>query len=203
MKRRSTSQNQESAQPRVLRGPLTGRALGATLLALGTALATGCAKPPPRKLPPIETESPRTEIMRIGMKWQSVMGDKGFRSEPSAIGVFQSQTRTLLTLPESGDTTRGTVLIRENFSMRDGSKFSCQSEGTRQATLRFARRPDSGEAAVEITQPELRLNRQCFPAGFPNPVLVLPAQTARFALQGDQLVAYEPKVDTRQFTPIQ
>ena len=193
----------KQARTQAPRATFRRRAAGALVLALGATLSTGCPAPPPRKLPPIQVESPRTEILRIGTKWQAVMGDKGFRSAPSQIGVFQSQKRSLLTLPESGNNTQETLLVRENFSMRNGKKFSCLSEAKRSVQVRFARRPKSGEAALELIQPKLSLSRQCYPAGFPNPVLVLPARTTRFALKGDQLVAYAPKTDKRHYVPLQ
>lgn len=173
------------------------------ILILGAALSTGCPAPPPKPLPPIEVESARTEVLRIGKKWQAVIGDRGFRTAPSPIGVFRSQKRTVLQLPESGIKAEEDLLIRESFSMRNGTKFSCQAQGRRAVTVRFARRPKSGEAAVELVQPKLSLQRQCYPAGFQDPILVLPARTTRFALKGDQLVAYEPKTDQRRYIPIE
>ena len=56
---------------------------------------------------------------------------------------------------------------------------------------------------MELIQPKLVLTRQCYPAGFKDTLLKLPTRTSRFALKGDQLVAYAPKVDKRHYIPIE
>lgn len=188
---------------RISQRSTTGATRGLALAAVCVPLLAGCAPPPPRELPPIEKESPRTEILRIGHTWRALAADKGFRSEPSPIGVFQAQTRSIITFPKNGAEAVEQVYVRESFSMRDGKRYNCLAEGSRTDTLRFARRPSTGNAAVELSQPELQLVRQCHPAGFPNGTLTLPARTARFGLRGDQLIAYEPVIDTRIYIPIQ
>jgi hypothetical protein len=168
---------------------------------VATALAAlpscGGNEPPP--LVPIARETAEDQILRLARAWQSTTEEKGFRTAPSRITLFDSQIASTLTFDPKTHTAKESLTFVESFQVTDGSTFKCHAGTTVEDTARFGNHAD--EAAVEIRRPALRLGRTCDHDGFPEPVLEVPESAARFALRADQLVPILPPNETRTYLP--
>jgi hypothetical protein len=179
-----------------LKRPLRGRWwFLATVLA--ATPSCGASEPPP--LAPVARETAEDEILRIARAWRSTTEEKGFRTAPSRITLFDSQIASTIVFDPKTHTAKESLSFAESFQVTDGSTFKCHAETTVENKVRFGNHAD--EAAVEIRRPALRLGRICDRDGFPEPVLELPESAARFALRADQLVPILPPSETRTYLP--
>jgi hypothetical protein len=127
--------------------------------------------------------------------------EEGFKQPPSPIALFRARITDTVRFVAGSPDAEETVLLEEDFKMRDGSERRCRTELKLRANVRFGRRRD--EAAVEIRSPGGRAARECGRGPFAEAALELPARAARFGLRGDQLVAVEPATERRAFLPIE
>jgi len=172
----------------------------AAALLIASSLAS-CGGGPPPEAPVVQSVGPEDEILAVSSEWESSQGDKGLKSEPSKVSVFESRQLSHVSFQRGSATAQEHLIVEENFRMRDGQTFVCRVELKTPLSVRFARRgPDP---AVELTRPAANLLRQCDHPGFPEPTLVIPGAAARFVLRNEQLVAYEPPLEKRVFLPVQ
>lgn len=167
-----------------------------SMLAVGIA---ACGHPPPPSQTPVQRETAEDSILRVGRVWRSISEDKGLRSPPSKISVFETRTTSTLTLEPNKQTASEQLVIEEMFELRSGARFNCVARGQLRVRLRYGR--VQGEAAVEVTRPPTSLPRRCQPADFGEPEAAVDSGSARFALRGDQLVAFAPPLDKRVYLP--
>jgi hypothetical protein len=173
--------------------------VGAVLLATWVATGCGGGEPPPEA--PVREEDPADAVLRIGTTWESRGQDKGFRSQPSPVAMFESVISDRLRFAEGGRSAREALKVEESFRMQDGATFHCGYQIEIAVQVQFGRR--NGDPAVQIDRPETSVPRQCDAPGFPEQTLTMPPSSARFVLKGDQLVAFEPVTERRTFIPAQ
>ena len=174
---------------------MTSRAL--LLAAIG--LLPACGGGGPEAQAPIAQEQPEDQILRVGRLWQSETRDTGFRTAPSPIATFVTHTASRIAIVKGAPEVRETLMVDSTFKLQDGRSFACQA--TAEIRTRAHYGDHAGEPAIQLERPALSLPRHCSPDGFPDPVLALPATTARFALRGDRLVAFAPPVERREYLP--
>jgi hypothetical protein len=169
-------------------------------VALGALLLTGCARAPEQPPPEVKRELPSTQILRVAEHWQAMLKEKGFRSEPSPVNVFEVHFQSTLDLQHGAPHVREELEVLEDFQLRDGRRFHCESRTSLSLQARYSRR--HGEPAVELIRPASRLARRCVPPSYPDPVLELPRQAGRFVLADDELRAFAPALEKRVYLPI-
>jgi hypothetical protein len=185
---------------RVSRTPARATSTRLTAGSLGIALACGCGHAANDAKIPVQHEPASAQISRIARRWQAFTQDKGFRSAPSPISVFEIQLKSSLDLEQAGANARETLQVSEQFELRDGRRFHCESQQVVAVEARYGFRQN--EPALELRRPALRLARHCTPPDYPEAVLELPAEASRFVLSDDQLRAFAPKRDRRVYLPI-
>lgn len=148
---------------------------------------------------PITRETPEDEVLRVGRVWESGVAEQGFLTPPSRIAMFSRHITSSVTFEHGAPTAVEVLVIDETFKVADGATYQCQAKATPRVTVTFGER--AGEGAVELRRPAQELPRVCDHAGFPEPVLSLPATRARFALRGDRLVAFAPPTEARSYLP--
>jgi hypothetical protein len=163
------------------------------VVALSTASCGGGQEKPP---PAIEKETAAGEIIRIGTVWTNATPEKGILSPPSKVSLFRNLRRSELRISENAIVE--TLTLEEEFQLRDGPVIKCSTHFEHQVGHRWGRK--NGEAAVEITRPALNAPRSC-DGVHPDGPIAEPARTALFVLRSDSLVAIEPLVDKRTYTP--
>lgn len=173
------------------------RRFTAVAVALATLAACGNKPPPPNT--PVQRETAEDSVLRVGHVWRSLTADKGLRSPPSKISVFESKTTSTVRFEPGKTQIEEELLVEERFELRNGESFECVARGTLRDSVRFGRFHD--EAAVQISRPPTTLPRRCKPPGFDEPELAIEGGAARFALRGDQLVAFAPPLDKRVYIP--
>jgi hypothetical protein len=162
---------------------------------------SGCGSAETAAPPPVERETPSAQIFRVGRTWEARIQEKGFRSAPSPISVFDVQLTSKLVFEEGQSVATEKLDVSERFEMRDGRAYACTAKTSLQVAVRFGYRRE--EPAVEIQRPPSALPRTCQPADFPEPEVDLPSGSARFVLRGDQLVAFAPTLEKRVYLPVQ
>ncbi len=175
-----------------------GRTSLVPLALVATAIAA-CGHQPPPAATPVQHETAEDSILRVGHVWRSISRDRGLRSPPSKISVFETITTSTITLDAGKQSATEQLVLEEMFELRNGARFQCVARGKLRVRVRFGRL--QGEAAVEVTRPPTSLPRHCQPADFGEPELAVDAGSARFALRGDQLVAFAPPLDKRVYLP--
>jgi hypothetical protein len=163
-------------------------ALGILLSACGGG--TQGPPPGPRQLTAAE------EVLRIGSTWVNIEPLRGILSPPSDVSVFNTLRKSEVVL--SADSATETLIIEESLELRAGGKIECQTEFNHSLTMRWGRR--KGEAALELVRPPVHGPRSCS-AAHPEGDLSEQAKRAIFVLRSDNLVAVEPLVDQRNYTP--
>jgi hypothetical protein len=161
---------------------------------------SGCGGKPAETPVRIEHEQASTQILRVAQRWQASQHQKGLRSAPSRVSVFEVRIDSRLDLQNGGPKVRETLEVSESFELRDGRRFRCSSSTTLELQAHYGRR--HAEPAVELIRPATRLERRCQPPDYPEPVLELPAQSARFVLSDDQLRAFAPPLEKRVYLPL-
>jgi hypothetical protein len=129
------------------------------------------------------------------------MENSGLNSPPSPISVFKRRIDSELDLGRSEHAVRETLTIVEDFELTSGQRHRCASQAGLEVQAQFGRK--GSEAAVQLGRGALSLARQCEPAGFPEATLEIPETIARFVLRGDRLIAYAPKLERREYLPVQ
>ncbi len=120
------------------------------------------------------------------------MEEKGFRTAPSPISMFAARITSSVALDPG-------VVYDETFKVGDQT-FQCQARADVHIALVYGKHVD--EAAVEMRRPALRIARACNRPGFLEPVLELPAASARFVLRGDRLIPFAPATEKRSYLPV-
>lgn len=166
-----------------------------TLALLLIACSGAPSAPPPRPL----VETPRESILRIGRVWEAREETTGFRTRPSPVASFRTQSVSRLTLEPRPEREQRTII--EHFTLHDGRQASCEGSLEREVDVAYGHK--GGEPALELTWASARLERRCDTPGLPLPELELPEGVARFVLRADQLVASEPPGEKRAFIPLQ
>jgi hypothetical protein len=168
-------------------------------IALGSPLAPACGGSETESRAPIAHERPEDEILRVGKTWQATMEDKGFRSPPSAVSMFSELVTSTLAFTVGANEAVEGISYEGTFKVRDAT-YRCQAHAELRVALTFGRH--AGEAAVEVRRPAAQIARTCDLPGFPEPVIEMPANAARFALRGDRLVAFAPPTERRAYLPV-
>ena len=147
--------------------------------------------------PKAEKLTAADEILRIGNLWTNVHPEKGILSPPSKISLFRTFRKSELRMSERTILER--LIIEEEAELRDGTKIRCLAQFEHQVAHRWGHH--NGGAAVEITRPSLHTARSCEGGMHPEGPLSEPAKKALFVLRSDNLVAIEPALDQRTYTP--
>lgn len=171
---------------------------GLILATTGALAACGPAEPPPAA--PVRRIGPEEQILKIGHVWEARQRDKGFRTAPSPIAMFDTQLLSSLTLKEGESTATEHLVFDERFELRDGTEYVCRTDIELRPRIQYGRR--AGRPAIQIDRPAASVPRQCDAPGFVDPVLAVDAYSARFSLSGDQLVGFEPVTEKRVFIPV-
>jgi hypothetical protein len=147
--------------------------------------------------PAVKKQTAADEILRIGNLWTNVHPEKGILSPPSKISLFRTYRKSELRMSEDAIFER--LTIEEEAELRDGTKIRCVTQFEHQVGHRWGHH--NGDAAVEIVRPALSATRSCEGAIHPDGPIAEPAKQALFVLRSDNLVAVEPPVDQRTYTP--
>jgi hypothetical protein len=163
------------------------------ILALGLG---GCGGKKEVARQPVEKETSAQEILRLGNLWTNVSPDKGILSPPSKISLFRVHLKSELRMSENSIVEN--LTIEEEVQLRDGPIVKCSTQFEHQVGHRWGR--NNGEPAVEIVRPALSSERKC-DGIHPDGPIAEPAKRALFVLRSDNLVAIEPVVDRRTYSP--
>ncbi len=171
------------------------------LAAPWVAATTACGGGEPEAAVPIAHESAEDQILRLATIWESQEQDKGFKTPPSKIALFEAKITSRITFEHGKKSVTEKLAVAESFKTVGGASYTCETHATTAVALAFADK--GGEPTVLVRRPALRLSRRCSAADFPEPILELPETTARFVLRGDQLVPLEPPDEQRIYLPVQ
>ena len=166
--------------------------------ALGCMLATGCAKPPPAGPPKPKHETAEEEILRVGLRWQSLQEERGFLPAPNPIETFERTISSHLTFVRGSESAEERVAVKERLTLRNGDRLECEASGGVRTSLRYGRH--KGQAALQLTRPPAVLTRNCNGTA-PEVAIEMPGGASRLELRSDQLVTYEPLGDQRIYLP--
>lgn len=161
---------------------------------LAAAALTGCGADKKETATPVQIQTSADEILRIGETWATTVPNKGILSPPSKISVFKTHTKSELTLSKNGG--KEVLTISEEVQLRSGGSVSCSTRFEHNVQLRWGRR--RGEAAVEITRPQVTGQRHC-EGLHPEGAIAQSEKKALFVLRSDNLIAIEPKLDKRVY----
>ncbi len=164
------------------------------------ALLQACAPTTEPTSLPVQEETPEAEILRVGSIWEARQGGKSFRSAPDPVAVAELETISVLALERGAKQAKEEIELTERFQMRAGGEFICRARGGARVGVRYGRK--SGQPALEVTRPPVRVTRECNPPDFPDPEVELASGTARFILRGDRLTAFAPPLEKRVYLPI-
>lgn len=169
---------------------------GALAIALGGLFALGCGGQQKTTEEAVVTETPATEILRIGRSWVSTRPSDGILSPPAAISVFHTTVTSRIAL--TGDSAEETLTFHEEVSLRSGGEVTCDTTFHHPLAYRFGRR--HGDAALEVTRPPLSGQRSC-QGSHPEPMLSAPGYRMLMVLNADTLTVTEPKTDRSTYLP--
>jgi len=166
----------------------------AATVALSVSLLNACGGDKKEHVAPVKMQTAAEEVLRIGETWASVTPEKGILSPPSKISVFETHSTSELRLAKEGGTE--VLQIAEEIKLRTGEVVRCTTRFEHSVVVRWGRR--QGEAAVEITRPQVTGPRNC-DGLHPEGPIAQSSKKALFVLRSDNLVAIEPRLDKRVY----
>lgn len=168
----------------------------APLILLSLVLGAGCNSKKGAEMPPVAKQGAADEILRISDVWRADLLLQGILSPPSPISTFKTIEQSELALGR--DQGHETMTVEERLELRSGESVTCRTRVEHPLQVRFGR--SRGEAAIEITRPEISAVRDC-EGVHPEGRLEREPLRALFVLRADQLVALAPPLEKRQYLP--